>query len=159
MDTAVAATDDEARMMSTKRVQRPLAGSVAELVGAVGDREPMKASDSLSGSSFEWVTVDGERRLIKYLCVDDDWIARATGDLNIRQVELWRRGVFDRLPEELDTALIGVAAWHRDNGRACAALLLRDVSPFLVPPGSDVVSEAIHHQFLDHMALLHASMA
>ena len=145
-------------MMSKESVAPRVAGSVEELVGD-GTREPMKTSDSLSGSTFEWVTIDGERRLIKYLCVDDDWIARATGDLAIRQVELWRRGLFDRLPTELDPALLGVAAWRRDDGRACAALLMRDVSPFLVPSGGDVVPLAAHHQFLDHMALLHASMA
>jgi hypothetical protein len=160
MDTAVRATDDEAAMLSTERVHPPVASSVDELIGGSGgDRESMKTSDSLSGSTFEWVTVDGERCLVKYLCVDDDWIARATGDLGVRQVELWRRGLFDRLPAELDSALLGVAAWHKDNGRACAALLLRDVGPFLVPAGTELVPPAAHHQFLDHMALLHASMA
>ena len=119
----------------------------------------MKTTDSLSGSRFEWVTVDGERCLLKYLSVDDDWIARATGDLGIRQVELWRRGVFDRLPEELDPALLGMATWRQDNGRSAAALLMRDVSAHLVPPGSELISPASHHQFLDHMALMHASMS
>lgn len=146
-------------MMQKERVAPRIAGSVAELVGVGADRTPMKTSDSLSGSTFEWVVVDGERCLVKYLCVDDDWIARATGDLGVRQVELWRRGIFQRLPGELDPALLGVAAWSRDDGRACAALLMRDVSPVLVPPGGDLVSPGVHHQFLDHMALLHASMS
>ncbi|HEV1997072.1 MAG TPA: phosphotransferase [Candidatus Dormibacteraeota bacterium] len=145
-------------MKRAKFGQPRIAGSVAELVGDNAGRTPMKTSDSLSGSKFEWVTVGGERCLLKYLCVDDDWIARATGDLGVRQVELWRRGVFDRLPGELDPALLGIAAWRNANGRPAAALLMRDVSPFMVPPGGDLVSHATHHQFLDHMALLHASM-
>ena len=142
---------------TSRRGDRAVAGSIEELVGVAAGRQPMKTSDSLSGSTFEWVDVQGERCLIKHLCVDDDWILRATGDLGIRQVELWRRGLFGRLPECLDTALLGVAAWHRDDGRACAALLMRDVSGFLVPPGSDPIPLASHRQFLDHMALLHAS--
>ena len=146
-------------MKRTKFGQPRVAGSVAELVGGNAGRTPMKTSDSLSGSRFEWVRVDGERCLLKYLCVDDDWIARATGDLGVRQVELWRRGVFDRLPQELDPALIGIAAWRNANGRATAALLMRDISPFLVPPGGEQVTESTHHQFLDHMALLHAGMS
>ena len=145
-------------MMHEESVPRRVAGSVAELVGG-SDREPMKTADSLSGSTFEWVTVDSARCLIKYLCVDDDWISRATGDLGIRTVELWRRGLFDRLPKELDHALLGVAAWRSARGRTSAALLMRDVSAFLVPAGGDLVSPAAHHQFLDHMALLHASMS
>jgi Phosphotransferase enzyme family len=138
---------------------RVVAGSIEELVGGAATRKPMKAADSLSGSTFEWVEVDGERCLIKRLCVDDDWILRATGDFGLRQVELWRQGLFDRLPESLDTALLGVAAWRREDGRACAGLLMRDVSGFLVPPGSDLIALASHRQFLDHMALLHASMS
>ena len=156
--TSVAGDDDRA-LTRRNPGQPPVAGSVAELVGGSGGRVPMKTSDSLSGSTFEWVVVDGERCLVKYLCLDQDWIARATGDLGVRQVELWRQGVFARLPAELDPALLGVAAWRSPSGRANAALLMRDVSAFLVPPGDDPVAEATHHQFLDHMALLHASMS
>ena len=144
-------------MLREESVQPQVARSVAELVGD-SDRKPVKTADSLSGSAFEWVTVDGARCLLKYLCVDDDWISRATGDLGVRTVELWRRGMFERLPKELDHALLGIAGWRSTAGRAGAALLMRDVSPFLVPAGGDLVSRATHHQFLDHMALMHASM-
>lgn len=147
------------RTESSRRSAGAVAASIEELVGGAAERQPVKTSDSLSGSTFEWVDVRGERCLIKHLCVDDDWILRATGDLGIRQVELWRRGLFDRLPECLDSALLGVAAWRREDGRACAALLMRDVGGFLVPPGSDLIPLVSHRQFLDHMAMLHASMS
>lgn len=136
-----------------------IAGSVAELVGQGAERASMKTADSLSGSTFEWVEIDGRRCLLKYLCLDDDWIMRATGDLEVRQVELWRRGLFERLPDCLDAALLGVAAWRKPDGRACAALLMRDVSPNLVPPGGEVIAVGAHHQFLDHMARMHVEMA
>lgn len=136
-----------------------VARSVEELVGGQATRTPVKAADSLSGSTFEWVVVEGRRCLLKYLCVDDDWIMRATGDLDVRQVDLWRRGLFERLPGCLDHATLGMAAWHREDGRACAALLMRDVGASLVPAGSEVIAQATNHQFLDHMAWMHAALS
>ena len=135
-----------------------VAGSIEELLDHGGPREDVKTADSLSGSSFERVEVGGRPCLVKYLCVDDDWLLRATGDLGIRQVELWRRGFFDRLPGCIDPALLGVAAWTRENGRACAALLMRDVGAELVTPGDAVVALALHRRFLDHMARFHAAL-
>src|ERR1700694_4157281 len=112
------------RIESSRRSAGAVAAAIEELSGGAAERQPVKRSDSLSGSTVEWVDVHGERCLIKHLCVDDDWILRATGDLGIRQVELWRRGLFDRLPECLDSALLGGAAGRREGGRGYAALVL-----------------------------------
>lgn len=63
--------------------------TLAELLADTDGREPWKTADSLSGSHFERVTIHGERFVVKYVCVDDDWILRATGDLHCRQLELF----------------------------------------------------------------------
>jgi hypothetical protein len=134
---------------------RPVAASVAELLAGASSREPMdKHAESLSGSPFERVVIDGERYVVKYLSTDLDWIMRATGDYGCRALVLWRTGMLDALPDCLDTTIVAVA---HDRERRETALLMRDVGPYLVEVADGRLRLDQHLRFLDHMAALHAT--
>ncbi len=133
------------------------AESVDEMLSGAVDRQSWKTADSLSGSHFERVTIAGEPFVVKYLCVDDDWIMRATGDLHCRQLTLLTSGVLDMLPAVIDHTIVACAPYISPTGHRGAALLMQDVSAGLVPSGSDDISSPLHHQFLRHMAQMHAA--
>ena len=117
-------------------------------------RQPMKTADSLSGSSFERLEVGNERFVVKHLHVDDDWVARTTGDLTCRPLQCWRSGLLDALPTCIDHAIVGVAGGLGRDALG-AALLLRDVGDNLVVNGPLTLAQ--HEQFVQHMAELHAT--
>jgi hypothetical protein len=120
------------------------------LAGAL--RSPMVPDDSYSGARFEWVVIDGQRHVLKYQDAHDDWLMRATGDLGRRYVSLWDHGILDAVPDVIDHATVGCAF----DGR-CGAILMRDVSHGLLPPGDVTFPIDQHRRFLDHMAALHAT--
>jgi hypothetical protein len=144
--------DRRPRPKNTVRV----ASSLDELLADVDERSPFKASDSLSGSRFERVTVHGVAMVLKYLCVDDDWIMRATGDLDCRVLTLIGLGVIDQVPECIDPAVVAVAPYVSQHGHRGAALLMRDVGHLLVRPGDAVIPLESHRRYLEHIAALHA---
>lgn len=133
---------------------RAVAGSVDELVADADRREPMHSTDSKSGARFERVEIRGQRCILKHLRLADDWIMRATGDLGCRPVLVWESGILDRLPASIDPAVLGAA---RDPATGEAAILMRDVSSWLVPEGGGPLTLQAHLRFLDHMAQLHAA--
>jgi hypothetical protein len=134
-----------------------VAGSVDELLAGTTERAPMKTVDSLSGSRFERVVIGGRSHVVKYLCVDDDWIMRGTGDRDCRQRRLWASPLVARIPEVIDHAVVGMAGYTNDRGHDGLALLMRDVSDLMVPEGSSLLPDERHLRFLDHMAALHAA--
>jgi hypothetical protein len=135
--------------------RRPVAESVAELVAGATDRRPFHNADGKSGSGFERLTIDGQPHVLKLMHVDDDWIARAVGDLTCRPVTVWEAGVLDALPPSIDAAVVAAARGLGRNGWG-AALLMRDVGDHLVPEGDAPVPAAQHAAFVDHMAELSA---
>jgi hypothetical protein len=137
-------------------LDRAVASSVEELLAGAVERRPMLTADSKSGARFERVTIDGEPFVVKYLHVDDDWIMRSTGDLACRPVTVWRAGILDRLPSCIDHGVVGAATGLGRNGWG-AALLMRDMSAFLVPEGDAPVPLDQHLRFVEHMAALHGA--
>src|SRR6202142_3564164 len=133
------------------------APSVEEMLAGATHREAWKNSDSLSGSRLERVLIDGERYVVKYICVDDDWIMRATGDLGCRQLTLLTSGVLASLPESIDHAIVGCAPYVSGLGHRGIALLMRDVSRTLVPTGAEPIAMGVHRGFIESMAALHAA--
>src|ERR1700730_3608029 len=133
------------------------AGSLAELPADLDERQPFKTSDSLSGSRFESVRYRGEPMILKYVSVDDDWIMRATGDIDCRVRRLFASDALDRLPVTIDHATVAVAPFPSRNGHNGAALLLRDVGALLVPPGNQAIPLDTYRRFIEHMAELHAA--
>ena len=133
--------------------QRPVAGSVAELLAGADARGGMaKHVDSLSGSRFERVTVDGQPCVVKYLGYEHDWLARALGDRDCWALTMWRTGLLDALPDCIDHTILGVAR----EADGTVALLMRDVGGHLVPPGSGALPLPHHRQFLEHLSVMHA---
>ncbi len=120
------------------------------LAGAAG-RLPWVPADSKSGARFEELFIDGERFILKYQDPRDDWLLRASRDPGVRYVRLWEAGLLERMPSVIDPAVVA-AAFDGSVG----LVLLRDVTPHLLPEGQPFTTEE-HERFLDHMAALHAA--
>jgi hypothetical protein len=135
----------------------PIAESLDRLLEHCERRAPWKTTDSLSGSRFERVVIDGDPFVLKYISVDDDWIMRATGDLGRRQLTLLSSGVLSTLPRSIDHAIVGCAPFTSDGGHRGVALLMRDVTTSLVPAGSEPISMQLHRAFIEDMASMHAA--
>jgi hypothetical protein len=130
----------------------PVASSIDELLAGATSREPFAHSDSKSGVPMERVVIGGERFVVKHVRIDNDWIMRASGDLGCRPLLVWRSGILERVPVSIDDCFAGIAP--EDRG---AAILMRDVGPWLVPEGNEPISVEQHRRFLDHMAEFHAA--
>ena len=131
-----------------------VAGSVSELLARASARHRMdKHVDSLSGSVFERVVIDGAPYVVKYVGYDADWLARALDDRDCLVLKLWRAGLLAALPDCIDHTIVGVA---RDGDSGRVALLMRDVADRLVPSGSTALAVDQHGRFLEHMAAMHA---
>lgn len=141
--------------MAQTRV-RSAVGSVAELLAGATERVPFSHADGKSGVPMERVVIDGQRFMVKHLCVSDDWIMRATGDIGVRPLLVWESGLLDRLPPVIDHAVEAMAV-DPGPGFTRAALLMRDVGEWLVPEGDDPLPLEQHLRFLDHMAALAAT--
>ncbi len=119
-------------------------------------RQALVTVDGLSGGHIERVVTtgaDGDRcYVVKRFSLAGDWIMRATGDEGGRAAMAWRSGLLDRLPPCIDHATIGCA--HDGDGWA---LLMRDISSALVPPGDAPITATQQQHFLTHMATMHAA--
>ena len=135
---------------------RRVAASVTELFGTEVHGEPLAHTDGKTGARLERVTIGGQRFVLKYLHLADDWGMRATGDVDCRAVSVWRHGLLDALPACIDHAVVG-AAWDERPDGPGTVLVMRDVGAWLVPSGDGVLSLAQHLAFVDHMAQLHAA--
>lgn len=142
--------------VATRLVPRAAASSVEALVAGATARVPLAATDAKSGSTLERVVIDGDSFVLKHLHPDGDWTMRGFGDLACRPVALWTSGLLDALPAVIDHAVVGAAAGLGRNSWG-GALLLRDVTDDLVPPGDAVLPLEHHRQLLDHLAELSAA--
>jgi len=138
--------------MASPIAEIPVAASVEELVAGATHREPIVDGAGKSGARLERVVIDGQRYVVKYLHLTDDWTMRAAGDLSGASFTAWRRGLLARLPDCFNQPIVGVA---RDPG-GCV-LLMRDVSQWLVAVTDEVIPLKQHRRFLEHMATLHAA--
>ena len=102
---------------------------------------------------FERVEIDGEHYFLKRLSPASDWIMRVTGDRVHRPYVIWQAGLMDRAPECIDHTMVAMeVAGEGDN--AVLSMLMRDVGSHLVPEGDDIVPEAQHRGFVEHLAAL-----
>lgn len=127
--------------------------SLAELLGAAAERQPLQAPDGKSGTRLERVVLQGQAYVLKYLDQADDWLARAAGDRVGWPAVMYRSGLLDRLPGCLDHAIVGCVS----TAEGGAVLVMRDIGHFLVPPGHAALPLGQHRRFLEHMAALHAA--
>jgi len=131
-------------------------GSVSELLGRASWREAVSPGDARSGSSFERVTLDGQRYFLKRLSPASDWIMRAIGDHVHRPYLVWRAGIMDQLPACIDHAVVAMEV-SGEGDDAELSVLMRDIGAYLVPEGDTVVPDAQHERFVDHLAQLSAA--
>ena len=131
---------------------RALAPSVDALVDGASERAPMTSTDSKSGARFERVVIGGERFVLKHVDRSDDWIMRQTGDLGCWPVRVWESGVLDLVPPTIEPTVVGAAR----DGRG-GAVLMRDVSEWMVPADGSPLPDDQHERFLAHLASFHAA--
>ena len=137
---------------------------LADLLASATCREPVADAPGKSGAVLERLQIDGKPYVLKHLDLARDWTMRASGSLRGAPLELWERGILGRLPNCLNQPIVAVGREdRREAGRASnrpsggCAVLMRDVSRWLVPVSDEPISLAQHQQFLAHMAALHAA--
>jgi hypothetical protein len=120
------------------------------LDGASGP-EPFAGEGGRTGASFESaVLADGTPVVIKHVS-PDDWVMIASGGRSALD-ELWRGGVFDRVPPEIDHATLAVEP-VADGFR----VVMRDVSEHVLEEGRVLsrdenrrvmaAADALHREF------------
>ncbi len=132
---------------------------LAELLAAAAWREPVADAPGKSGAVLERLEIDGRPYVLKHLDLASDWTMRASGSLRGAPLELWERGILDRLPQCLNQPIVAAA---REERRAYGpaggcAVLMHDVGRWLVPVTDEPIPLAQHERFLGHMAALHAA--
>ena len=134
-------------------------GSLDGLLARATGREPVADAPGKSGATLERLEIGGQRYVLKHLDLASDWTMRASGSLRGAPLELWERGILDRLPACINQPIVAAASEQRPGpvpSGGCA-LLMHDVSEFLVPVGDEPIPAGQHRQFLQHMAALHAA--
>jgi Phosphotransferase enzyme family len=133
---------------------------LAELLAAATVRQPLADAPGKSGARLERVVIDGRLYVLKHLDLGADWTMRASGSLRGVPLELWERGILDRLPDCINQPIVAVGP---EPGAAAAqpaggcAVLMADVAEWLVPAIDEPISARQHHDFLRHMAAMHAA--
>jgi hypothetical protein len=145
------------RVAAGRRPPRPpVAARVADLAEGASSRRVVRPGDARSGAGFELLEIGGERYVLKTLRWSGDWIMRAVGDRDHRTFRLWRSGLMHRLPPSIDHTVVAMAL-EGSGPDALLGILMRDVGELLVPEGDAVVAQALHRQFVDHLASLCAA--
>ena len=108
-----------------------LHGLLGHAVEAV-DRRPLDV-EHFSGNTLEqvraWHAGHVSHFVLKHFHPEDDWIMRLTHDHAVREVALFRSGIYARLPPQCYVPIIAVAR----NGRSWSSLMV-DVARLLEPP-------------------------
>jgi len=133
--------------------------SVAELIAGATERTGLDEVPGKSGARLERLVIGGQPYVLKHLDLAEDWTMRASGCLQGAPLLAWERGILARLPECFNQPIVGVAAEAGDAQRPSGgcALLMRDVSRWLVPVTDEPIGLDQHLRFLRHMAAMHAA--
>jgi len=81
---------------------------VTEMLKRASVRETVSPSDGKSTSTFERVSIDGQRYFLKQLSPATDWVMRVTGDRVHRPYRIWQAGVMDRIPSCIDHTVVAM---------------------------------------------------
>jgi hypothetical protein len=128
--------------------------ALADALAGVVAREPFEAGDGKSNSRMELLRLaDGRCLVVKHVVVGGDWLSRATEDDHGRVAALWRSGLLDELPADLDHAIVRI-----DAEPGGWAVVMRDVRAALVGD-AERVSRARGRRILAAAAALHRAFA
>src|ERR1700730_6574230 len=138
----------------------PGVASVSEpTAGGRAARVAWREGAGKSGARLARLVIGGQPYVLKHLDLAQDWTMRASGCLPGAPLLAWERGLLARLPGCFNQPIVGVCRVGGE-GKAPAggcAVLMRDVSPWLVPVTDEPISLDQHLRFLRHMAALHAA--
>src|ERR1700683_3713747 len=124
-------------------VRRPgAADPLTELLARATERSELAEVPGKSGATLERVVIDGQHYVLKHIDLADDWTMRASGCLRGAPLVLWERGILARLPGCLNQPIVGAAPTRRG-----CALLMRDVTPWLVPATDAPITPGQHAGF------------
>ena len=132
-----------------------IASSVDVLISGATERVAVHSSDAKSGAFFEKLIIDGRRCFLKVVSAEDDWIMRVTGNTQW-EFQVWRAGLYQRVPVVIDHAMIGMAL-DDSHGLPRMAMLMHDRSADLVPPGDSPIPISQHTAFIQHLGQMHAA--
>jgi hypothetical protein len=136
-------------VLLTPQTLSELTGHVITAVCA----RPIQPKYAKSGSRIVVVETNdgsGPCYILKRVARAWDWQMRATDDFNCRTVTLWQRGLFDRMPPELDHAMLACAR----DGEGWA-ILMEDVEATLCPYCPFSLDE--HARYVEAIAAVHAA--
>ncbi|WP_353808124.1 phosphotransferase [Agromyces sp. SYSU T00194] len=114
----------------------------------------IEGGDTSTDARFFSVAIDDEPTpslFLKIVDSDRDWLAMITADDRHRAVTVWSEGVIDRMPPEVDAAVIACADW--DDGYA---VLMPNLHSDLLAPGVPMSVRGFD-ALLDAMAAMHAT--
>jgi hypothetical protein len=132
-------------------------GPVEEILAAATHVEPM-VTPGVSGARLERIRVDGRQLVVKRLDPRTDWTMRALGDLGCYTLQLWERGLLDRLPSSFVQPIVAAGPDPgRPEGSRRVVLVMEDIGPWLVADSDEPISEELNTRFLTHMAELQAA--
>jgi hypothetical protein len=134
---------------------------LASLLARATVREPLADAPGKSGARLERVEIDGRPYVLKHLDLSADWTMRASGSLRGVPLEIWERGLLGRLPDCINQPIVAVGAAAAAPGSGGpaggCAVLMHDVSRWLVPATDEPIPAVQHQAFLHHMAAMHAA--
>src|ERR1700750_1382576 len=140
------------RPRCSPRWRRLVPDPLADLLAGATERTALDEVSGKSGATLERVVIDRQAYVLKHLDLAQDWTMRASGCLRGAPLVLWERGILAVLPGCLNQPIVGALA----ERRVCA-LLMRDVSWWLVPAPDAPIPPGQHPRFLEHMAALQAA--
>jgi hypothetical protein len=137
----------------------PDRGDLTELLASATRREPIAGAPGKSGAILERLEIGGQPYILKHLDLSGDWTMRASGSLRGAPLELWERGILDRLPDCLNQPIVAAGEQERTISAPSGGcvVLMHDVGRWLVPVTADPIPLVQHRRFLAHMAALHAA--
>src|SRR3984885_304972 len=133
--------------------------TVTDLIAGATDRTSLTEGAGKSGATLERVVIGGQPYVLKHLDLAREWTRRASGCRRAAPRLSWERGLLARLPTCCTQRRGGGARGAGDGpppSGGCA-LLMRDVTPWLVPVSDEPIGLEQHLRFLRHMAALHAA--
>lgn len=128
-----------------------IAPDAETLVAGAEQRRAVTPEDGKSGSTYARVTIGGEPFYLKQVSRSTDWIMRVTGDRDHRAFRIYQAGVMGLAPPTVDHAVVGMAL-EGTGDDAVLSILMRDVSPWLVPADDSMLSHEQHQRFVEHLA-------
>ena len=137
----------------------PAPAAVADMLAVASRRDQLDDAPGKSGATLERLHIDGRDYVLKHLDLSADWTMRASGSLRGVPLDLWERGILRRLPACINQPIVGVVREPPSGARPSGgcAVLMHDVSRWLVPATDAPIPPAQHARFLAHMAAMHAA--